>query len=89
MQGLCQSCTSLNATDVWYSISCYLVPDRMKKWQTTFPSHLVLSGVDRAITQTNGLLTVVAVKDRIIAWDRNGIQIGDIVLLPQQVRLSS
>jgi len=79
-------CVSVSATNAWYSISCYPLPGRKKKWQTPFPSHLVLSGVDRVITQTNGLLTVVAVKDRIIAWDENGIQIRDIALHPQQVR---
>lgn len=71
------------------SISCYPFPGGKKKWQTAFPSHLVLSGVDRVITQTNGLLTVVAVKDRIIAWDENGRQIGDIVLPPQQTNFQT
>jgi len=77
---------SVSTIDAWYSISCYLLSGRKKKWHTTFPSHLVLSGVGRIITQTNGLLTVVAVKDRIIVWNENGIQARDIVLLPQQVR---
>lgn len=71
------------------SISCYSLPGRKKKWQTAFPSHLVLSGVDRVITQTNGLITVAAVKDRIIVWDENGRQIRDIVLLPRQANIQA
>jgi len=79
-------CVSVSAAKVWYSISCYSLPGHKKKWQTAFPPHLVLSGVDRVITQTNGLITVAAVKDRIFVWDGNGRQIRDIVLLPRQVR---
>ncbi|KAF8454552.1 hypothetical protein BGX38DRAFT_270670 [Terfezia claveryi] len=71
------------------SISCYHFPGGNKKWQTAFPSQMVLSGVDWVITQTNGLLTVVAVKDRIIAWDENGRHIRDIVLLSQQANFQA
>ncbi|KAF8420076.1 hypothetical protein EV426DRAFT_255726 [Tirmania nivea] len=71
------------------SISCYFLPSCKKKWQTTFPPHLVLSGIDRLIIQTNGLLTVVAVKDRIIAWDEKGRHIRDIVLLPEQANFQA
>lgn len=67
------------------SISCHQLPDGEQRWRITIPSNIALCAKSLILLQTNGSTTVLVVKNRILAWDKDGCFIGGQLLHQEQV----
>ena len=75
---------SLVSTINVVSISCHQLPDGEKKWRT-IPPNLALCAKNPIFLRTNGFTTVLVVKNKILAWDKDGCFTAEQPLHQEQV----